>query len=565
MATTMKSDTKSSRDLKTTTTPTPYVNIKQIGSGSYGAVYRAENRENGKELAVKINYAELHTTSMSSLREMCNLTKLKHPYIVEALGFVHKPFNPMPPLMVGDKPLKDKRYDDLHFIFDKAEFDLHAYIYEMGLTDPSVYKRFMADILMGMEYLHSQKYVHRDIKPANIIIFNNGKRLQAKICDLGLTKPYTYQGVQTPNTVSYVYRAPEISLGNPNHDYKVDIWSIGCVFYQMITKRRYLDTVQSFPTQDETDDDILSTILGIMEQKLDPKLYREYIVGHKWRKIKLSPKAKPVRHISLKQRIGLKPKDEHDFNKMFGSYDEFINLLQNMLRFEWDKRYDAKQCLEHPFFKEYQEESTSVREKYNISTPEEPLNITYCKERKWMAEFCAEIYNKGFILHHEWFSYRVIFMAVRLFDEYISYMFTTPDCKDIETEERGRIHSKNGTRFKFYCMLYTSVKYFTTSNYSMPYESIFPKIYDNIETRTMYGQFENEFIIGLLKSKIYKNTIYETADSFNEYLDHGSVDELIMMYLYNTNLSGHTPSEIYEAFRKAKRDPSKPDVRLINI
>ena len=81
----------------------------------------------------------------------------------------------------------------------------------------------------GLKYLHSAGVVHRDLKPSNILINEN---CDLKICDLGLAR------VKEHNMTGYVstryYRAPEIMLTWRKYNEKVDIWSAGCIFAELL-------------------------------------------------------------------------------------------------------------------------------------------------------------------------------------------------------------------------------------------------------------------------------------------------------------------------------------------
>ncbi|CAG8026008.1 unnamed protein product [Penicillium olsonii] len=80
----------------------------------------------------------------------------------------------------------------------------------------------------GLKYLHSAGIPHRDLRPENILINQN---CDLKICDLGLP-------VQDTHTMSYTptrcYRAPELLLASHKYDEKVDVWSVGCIFAEML-------------------------------------------------------------------------------------------------------------------------------------------------------------------------------------------------------------------------------------------------------------------------------------------------------------------------------------------
>ena len=89
----------------------------------------------------------------------------------------------------------------------------------------------MYQLLRGLKYIHSANVLHRDLKPSNILLNANG---DLKICDLGLAR------VASDAMTEYVgtrwYRAPELLLNSSAYTSAIDVWSVGCIFFQMLTR-----------------------------------------------------------------------------------------------------------------------------------------------------------------------------------------------------------------------------------------------------------------------------------------------------------------------------------------
>ena len=85
--------------------------------------------------------------------------------------------------------------------------------------------------------MNGKGIIHRDIKPSNMLWFRaGGDNRLFKLCDFGLAKVLSGQENTTPKVVTSWYRAPEISFRWNDYSFDSDIWSMGCVFFEMMTK-----------------------------------------------------------------------------------------------------------------------------------------------------------------------------------------------------------------------------------------------------------------------------------------------------------------------------------------
>jgi serine/threonine protein kinase len=523
----------------------------KLGEGTFGIVYSGTCPETKGRYAIKRNLIEDKTSFIGVLREVDVLNKLRHhPHLVrlEQVAF-GQPFSAECFSPLDGKDRISQRDDSMHFVFKQAAYDLNTFIYGALIIDFRLIKRYMVNILLGIEYMHSQKIIHRDLKPSNILIFGEEKDAMgvgnvAKICDFGLSKPYTYQGYQTPNTVTSWYRAPEITLGYHHYDYKVDVWSVGCILYEMIAKRAFIFDVS------DNNDEILSCILGALPQELPMRKFRELVRSNKWREIKLTPVHSPHIRRNFVQQIGLTNEGLEKFETQIGKLNIFCDLLDNMLRFEWDDRYTATQCLDHPFFDEYTGIIGETRKQFQPQMyKEQPLVIHKCVERKWMAQIATEIFNNRNNL--SWYSNRALFQAMDLFDRYLSVMFcsTIIPPNAMESDLKGFIHDKFGSKLRFMTCLYLCIKYFSSIHYPVSYDSIVDREYRTDDSKLIAEQFEGGFIKNCLEYNIYRSTVYEAADNFNDKLEDIDIRDLIILYSMNDSFSGMTPSELYLYYR----------------
>ncbi|XP_019630120.1 PREDICTED: cyclin-dependent kinase 6-like [Branchiostoma belcheri] len=204
-----------------------YEKVAKIGTGAYGTVYKARDLKNGGEFValkrVRVQTGE-EGMPMSTIREIALLRQLEsfeHPNVVRLLDICHG--------TVAEKETK------LTLVFEHVDQDLHTYLEKCpapGLG-PDRIKDIMHQLLSGVEFLHMHRVVHRDLKPQNILVTSNG---QVKLADFGLARHYSFQMALTSVVVTLWYRSPEVLL-QASYATPVDIWSVGCIFAELHTRK----------------------------------------------------------------------------------------------------------------------------------------------------------------------------------------------------------------------------------------------------------------------------------------------------------------------------------------
>jgi serine/threonine protein kinase len=89
-------------------------------------------------------------------------------------------------------------------------------------------------LIRGLKYVHSANVIHRDLKPANILLNAN---CDLKICDFGLARINNNRGFMTEYVTTRWYRAPELLLSQESYTSAIDMWSVGCIFAELIGRR----------------------------------------------------------------------------------------------------------------------------------------------------------------------------------------------------------------------------------------------------------------------------------------------------------------------------------------
>jgi len=97
---------------------------------------------------------------------------------------------------------------------------------------PDIVKSFMRQILSAVDYCHERRIFHRDLCPRNIMFDRNGV---LKIIDFGLASIFDIPSKPRTKKITTVwYKGPEVFFGQEDYSAPVDMWSIGCIFAEMV-------------------------------------------------------------------------------------------------------------------------------------------------------------------------------------------------------------------------------------------------------------------------------------------------------------------------------------------
>jgi len=485
------------------------IKIGKAGSGTYGIVYNAETVDDKRKIAVKRNIVDESVSFSGSLKELDLLGKLKgHPYIVKllAVSFCN-------PFTVPSSPIcrsggYNCREDYLHFVFEQGNTSGHTLIYGDGV--PLCYlKLAMVQMFLGIEYMHAKGIIHRDIKPSNLLWFvTDDNKAAIKLCDFGLSKMHTPTGPMTPKVVTCWYRAPEICAQYNKYGYPSDIWSAGCIMYEMLSKKALLEGYADDDTK------ILSKIIGIMPNPTYNEIYK-LTQGHK---IKLNDEASPRHRKSFGDMINLSPDKIKEFNSLpekGATYDEYLDLLTKILVLDPDKRLQVGEILDHPFFIPYQDVIKWCRQNYPPKPPRSPLiNIICCRERSWACKAAFTVFNERSDL--PWYKHNILFQSIDLFDRYLCYISKTESNLLVESKLQGKYLTKYYTELHYIVCLYMSIKYFTTLHVPISFEELASDGFKTTKALIEAEEFEKKMLKDVLMLKIHRYTIYDMACTANK-------------------------------------------------
>ncbi|PYH93247.1 kinase-like protein [Aspergillus ellipticus CBS 707.79] len=291
--------------------------LNHIEEGSYGFVSRAKDITTGEIVALKKLKMDNSPDGfpVTGLREIQTLLEARHQNIIDLREVV-----------MGDK------LDEVYLVMPFLEHDLKTLLDDMSEPFlPSETKTILHQILSGLDFLHDQWIMHRDLKTSNLLLNNRG---EVKIADFGMAR---YYGDPPPKLTQLVvtlwYRAPELLLGAEKYATEIDMWSIGCIFGELLTKEPLL--------QGKNEVEQVSKIFALTGPP----------TPQTWPDFRSLPNAKSLRlPPSSSASAGnppLLPRGKFPFLTNAG-----LHMLSSLLALNPGARLSTKECLAHRYFRE---------------------------------------------------------------------------------------------------------------------------------------------------------------------------------------------------------------------
>ena len=199
--------------------PPNYVMMTKMGHGTFGDVYECRDTNSGRTVAVKAfkeKYDVEAGWDFSIIRETVHLRMAKDycKHIVQ---------------------MYDACIVGRCFFVSMEVMECSLYKYrQQNSTDDSTLVSYARGIVAGVEWLHSHSIMHRDLKLQNILIDANGV---CKVADLGSARHYRSGRRYTLEVCTPQFRALEVLYGDDHYGLSIDIWSLGCLLYELVAKK----------------------------------------------------------------------------------------------------------------------------------------------------------------------------------------------------------------------------------------------------------------------------------------------------------------------------------------
>lgn len=296
----------------TTTSRKLYNILSQVGEGTFGKVYKAQNMVTKVHVALKRirMEAEKDGFPVTAMREIKLLQSLRHENVVRLYE-----------MMVSNGAV--------YMVFEYMDHDLTGILSQTQFTFSNAHlKSLCHQMLAGLAYLHHKGVIHRDIKGSNILVNNRG---ELKLADFGLARFYhkRRQSDYTNRVITLWYRPPELLFGATVYGPEVDMWSAGCIMLELFTKKPV------FQGNDEIHQlDVVYKIFGAPTIASWPGM-----MNLPWYEL-------------------IKPKENipNHFRELFQKWmsPAALDLAERLLAYDPSQRITAVQAMEAPYFTEEQ-------------------------------------------------------------------------------------------------------------------------------------------------------------------------------------------------------------------
>jgi renal tumor antigen len=281
--------------------------ISKKGEGTFSEVLKAQSIKSGKHVAIKCMKNHFDSVDqVNNLREIQALRRLAgHPNIIK----LHE-------------VLYDEPTGRMALVFELMDMNLYEAVKGRRhyLPEDKV-KRYMYELLKALDHMHRNGIFHRDVKPENVLLMDD----EVKLADLGSCRGIYSRQPYTEYISTRWYRAPECLLTDGYYNFKMDLFAVGCVWFEVVA------LFPLFPGQNEMDQiQKIHNVLGTPSAELLARKFK-----------------RNASHMDFnfpeKKGTGIERLVPH-------AAPELVELMKKLLRYDPDDRILSRQALKDPYF-----------------------------------------------------------------------------------------------------------------------------------------------------------------------------------------------------------------------
>lgn len=286
--------------------------LSKKGEGTFSEVLKAQSIKSGKHVAIKCMKNHFDSIEqVNNLREIQALRRLAgHPNIIKLYEI-----------------LFDEPTGRLALVFELMDMNVYEAIKGRRHYLPEAKTKFyIYEVLKAIDHMHRNGIFHRDVKPENLLIMDD----EIKLADLGSCRGIYSRQPFTEYISTRWYRAPECLLTDGYYTFKMDLFAVGCVWFEIVA------LFPLFPGQNEMDQiQKIHNVLGTPSPEFLASKFK-----------------RNASHMDFnfpeKKGTGIERLIPH-------ADPELIELMKKLLKYDPDERILARQALKDPFFRDLRE------------------------------------------------------------------------------------------------------------------------------------------------------------------------------------------------------------------
>ena len=285
-----------------------YEILRKLGRGKYSEVFLGIDLEKREKVVIKV----LKPVKRKKIKREISILKnlVDGPNIIAMLDVVREPQLKTPGLIF--EHINNIDFRSLYPTF--TDYDIRFYMYEL---------------LKALDYSHSMGIMHRDVKPHNVMIDHDKKLL--RLIDWGLAEYYHPGTEYNVRVASRYFKGPELLVDYRLYDYSLDMWSFGCMLASMVFMKEPF-----FHGKSNTDQ--LVQIVRVLGSKNFKKYLEKY-------NISLGEEYEDIGYYNKRQWVRFMNENNKDLVSQ-----EFLDLIDRLLRYDHQERLTAKEAMKHAYF-----------------------------------------------------------------------------------------------------------------------------------------------------------------------------------------------------------------------